>query len=72
MPEGGRDLFYGSDMRRAHLSRDEREGLDHKIWTQFRDGWVKWHNWAVQVAMKRIAVVWNLDKQFITPSSSQL
>lgn len=36
MPEGGRALAYSSDMRRAHLSRDERAGLDHKIQTQFR------------------------------------
>lgn len=29
-------MAYSSDMRRAHLSREERVGLDHKIQTQFR------------------------------------
>lgn len=72
MPEGGRALAYSKSMRRAHLPREERAGLDPKIWTQFRDGWVKWPNWTIQVAMKRIAVVWNSDKLFRVPSSSQL
>lgn len=57
-------MAYSSDMRRAHLSREERAGLDHKIQTQFR---AEMANWAVQV---RMAVVWNLDKLFVVPSSS--